>query len=315
MIGVRRGWHKSVTASVTIGAEVPGEALGVIGKADLIVSLSVTASAEDEFTAAIALKAVAWDDVEHSVGAVTEVGLIAAALDVEIVNVERVDGGAYVAGDVGVGDLDTVDKPAELVTAADVKHVMHHVGAWSVVGNHGQAVSATGSGRLDDLLAADEGGGRHGVWADVGRLGADLGGLRDGGDGERKMQDRTTVGRDGEDLLEWCEVCSCYGDDIDASRDAVEAEDAVGAGGLAERECGMRCVQSDVSAVNGTVLGIVHDALHGRKDGGKSGLCDEAECDDSSNESGKTAHSGDIPLSDDRVVGNAGWHTVPRRLI
>lgn len=312
MIGVRRGWHKSVTTSVTIGAEVPGEAFGVIAKTDLIVGLSVTASAEDEFAAAIALKAVAWDDIEHSVGTVTEVGLIAAALDIKIVDVERVDGGAYVAGDVGVGDLDTVDKPAELVTAANVKHVMHHVGAWSVVSHHGEAVGATSSGRLDDLLAANEGGGRHGVWADVGRLGADLGGLRDGGDGEGKMQDRTTVGRDGEDLLEWCEVCSCYGDDIDASRDAIESEDAVSAGGSAEGECGMRGVQCDVSAMDRAVLGVVHNTLYGCKDGGKSGLCNKVECDDGSKESGNATHSGDLPLSDDRVVGNAGWHAVPR---
>ena len=53
----------------------------------------------------------------------------------------------------------------------------------------------------------------------------------------------------------------------------------------------MRCVQSDVSAVNGTVPGIVHDALHGRKDGGKGGRRDKAECDDGSKESGNTAHS------------------------
>ena len=135
----------------------------------------------------VALKAGAGNDVEDAVGAVAGVCGVAAALDFEVVDVAGRDLRGEVGGDVGVGNLDSVDEPGDLMAAAHVEHVVGHVGAGSVVGDHGHGVSAVGAGCLGDVGAVDEGGGRGGV--DVGGGAADADGLLRGGDGELKVQD------------------------------------------------------------------------------------------------------------------------------
>src|SRR3984893_11640744 len=105
----------------------------------------------------VALEAGAGNDVEDAVGAVAYVGGVAAALDFDVVDVLGVDLSGEVRGDVGVGDLDAVDEPADLVAATHVEHVVGHVGARDIVGDHGHAVGAVGAGGFGDVFAADEG--------------------------------------------------------------------------------------------------------------------------------------------------------------
>ncbi len=84
----------------------------------------------------VALKSVAGQDIEDSIGAVADIGGIAAALRFERVDVFGVDLRPDVGGDFGVGNGDAIDEPTGLVAAANVKHVMRHVGAGNVVGDH-----------------------------------------------------------------------------------------------------------------------------------------------------------------------------------
>ena len=118
---------------------------------------------EKQLAFAVALESVAGKDVEDAVGAVADVGGVAAALGFERVDVLGVDLRADVGGDLGVGDGDAVDEPTGLVAAAHVQHVVGHVGAGHVVGDHLHAVGAAGAGSFVDVLAGDERGGSDGV--------------------------------------------------------------------------------------------------------------------------------------------------------
>ena len=147
------GRGKAVVAAVAAEAGVLGELFGVVAEVELVVGLEEVAGGEDEFGLAVALEAGAGDDVEDAIGAVADVGGVAAALDFEVVDVLGIDLGAEVGGDVGVGDLDAVDEPADLMAAAHVEHVVGHVGSGDVVGDHGHGVGAVGAGGEGDVFA------------------------------------------------------------------------------------------------------------------------------------------------------------------
>ncbi len=166
------------------------------------MDLEEVAGGEDELGCAVALESGARDDVEDAVGAVADVGGVAAALDFEVVDVLRVDLGGEVGCDVGVGDLDAVDEPCDLMASAHVQHVVGHVGAGDVVGDDGHGVGAVGAGGLGDVDAGEERGGSDGV--DVGglRLGGDVDGGGDAGELELEVEDGRGSGVEGEGLLE-----------------------------------------------------------------------------------------------------------------
>src|SRR5580704_14530845 len=115
-------WREAVVAAVAVEAGVVGEFFCVVAEAELVVSLEVVAGGDDELGLAVALEAGAGNDVEDAVGAVAYVGGVTATLDFDVVDVFGVDLGGEVAGDVGIGDLDAVDEPADLVASAHVEH-------------------------------------------------------------------------------------------------------------------------------------------------------------------------------------------------
>ena len=142
----------------------------------------------------VALETAARNDVEDAVGAVADVGRVAAALDLDVVDVLGVDLRGEIAGDVGVGNLDAVDLPVELVAAAHVQHVVRHVGAGRVVGDHGHAVGAVRAGGFGDVLAIDQRGGRDAVDVCRGRETLHGDGLVDGANLQREVQHRRGIG-------------------------------------------------------------------------------------------------------------------------
>lgn len=144
----------------------------MVTEADLIVRLEEAASGEDELALTVALEAGARDDVEHPVGAVAQGGVVGAAIDFKGVDVFGVDLWGDVGGDVGVGQGDAGDQPVELVAAADVEHVVSHVGTRDEVGDHGHGIGAVRAGGLRDVDTVDEGGGGDGI--DVGGCGESL---------------------------------------------------------------------------------------------------------------------------------------------
>ena len=76
----------------------------MITEAELAVGLVIITQRGYKFALAAGFKPCAGDNVEHAIGAVTEIGAVAAAVYFEGVDVAGVDLRADVAGDVGVGD-------------------------------------------------------------------------------------------------------------------------------------------------------------------------------------------------------------------
>ena len=67
-------------AAVAVDARVVGEAFGVAAEAKCVIGLVEVACAQDELSLVVALEAGARDHIEHAVGAVAELGAIAAAI-------------------------------------------------------------------------------------------------------------------------------------------------------------------------------------------------------------------------------------------
>src|SRR5580704_12877929 len=142
---LRDGGLQPVVAAIAVQTGVVGGARAVCSAADLIVGLIEAAGGENKIAFAIALETGAGDHVENSVGAIAEVGVVAAALDFEIVDVLGVDLRSEIVGDVGVGDGDAINEPLDLMAATHVEHVMGYVGGGNVVGDHLHAVGAVGA--------------------------------------------------------------------------------------------------------------------------------------------------------------------------
>lgn len=128
---------------------------GVVAEAKNVIGLGIAAAAEDQLAATFALKSGTRNDIENAMGAVAEIGLVAASLDFQIGDVERIDYRTNIGGDIGVGDEGTVDEPAYLVSTAHMKQVVHHVSPRGKVGDHGEAIGAAGAGRSANFAAAD----------------------------------------------------------------------------------------------------------------------------------------------------------------
>ena len=262
----RRG--EAVVAAVAVEAGVVGELFGVIAEVELVVGLEEVAGGEDEFGLAVALETSARHDVEDAVGAVADIGGVAAALDLDVVDVFGADLSGEVAGDVGVGDFYAVEEPADLVAAAHVEHVVGDVGAGGEVGDHGEGVGAVGAGGEGDGLAVDQRGRGDGV--DVGGVGRvfDRNGLLHGAELQLKVEDWCGVGGKGEALFGCSEASLGDGDDVVAEGDGGEREGAVGAGddGLGEGRVGR--TEFDVGAGDGAMLGVVNDSVDLAEDTG-----------------------------------------------
>ena len=127
----------------------------MIAEADLVVGVVITAIAADEFRLPVALESRASHDIKDSVGAVAIFGAIAAALNLEIIDVLGIKLRADIGSNVGVGYGHPIKQPRDLVSAANVKLIMDQVSAGCVVRDHVQAVGLVGAWSLSNLLSAD----------------------------------------------------------------------------------------------------------------------------------------------------------------
>ena len=215
-------------AAIGVDAGIVGEALGVAAKAELVVGLIEISGAEHEFGLAVTLKSGARHDVEDAVGAVSEFGAVAAAADFEVVDVFGIELRPEVRRDVGVGDGDSIDQPAGLMSAANVELVVGDVGSGHEVGDHTQTVGARGAGSALDVETADKRGGRGGIGGrGIGRAG-DVDGFFGSSDVEREVQHRLSAGVDDNVLLRLLESDSGDADRVVADGNRVEGEVAVG---------------------------------------------------------------------------------------
>jgi len=148
---------KSVIASIPVQAGIVSKSLGVPSATDLVVSLIEISGADHEIAFPVAFKTGAGRDVEDSVGAVAIVGVVAASLNFEVVDILGIDLRAHIVGNVGVGDGDTVDQPLDLVASSHVQHIVRYIGGGHVVCDHLHAVGAVRSGSFLDVLAVQHG--------------------------------------------------------------------------------------------------------------------------------------------------------------
>ena len=148
---------------ISVQAGVVSEALGVTSAADLVVGLIEVSSRDHEIAFPIAFKPGSGHDIEDSIGAVSVVGIIAASLYFEIINVLGIDLRPEIVGDVCIGDGDAVDQPVDLMAAAHVQHVVGDVSCGHIIGDHLHAIGAIRSGSLLDVDAVHCRGGRDGV--------------------------------------------------------------------------------------------------------------------------------------------------------
>jgi len=123
----------------------------VVADVDLIVGLEKAAAAEDHLGFAVSVKPGARNHIENAVGAVSDFGVVAAALRLKIVNILGIDLRSEIAADVGVGNLHSIDLPAHLVAPTHVEHVVRHISSRNKVSDHLQAVGPVGSRRSSNL--------------------------------------------------------------------------------------------------------------------------------------------------------------------
>ena len=125
-------------------------------KTDLVVARVKAAIVQKQLTAVVAFKSGAWNHVKYAVGAVAEVGGIAAAPHLEGIDIFWVKLRTNIAANIGVGHRHAVNEPTYLMSAPDVKLVMHHVGAGNEICDHLQAVAAVSARAGGNVVAADE---------------------------------------------------------------------------------------------------------------------------------------------------------------
>ena len=122
---------------------------------DLIVRLIPVSETGDKLRLIISLETASRHDVEDSVRAVSIVGVVAAALNLKIINVLGVNHGAQIGGDIRVGHGYAVNEPVNLVATAHMQHVVGYVGSGHVVGDHCETVGAVGTRGLGYVSAID----------------------------------------------------------------------------------------------------------------------------------------------------------------
>ena len=253
-------------------AQVPGGGGVVVAERELGFAAVLIAGREQQFALAAALEAVAGQHIEDAVCAVACFRVVAAALGLQGIDVPGIDLRAHVGGDLGVGNSNAVDQPTGLVAAPHVQHVVGHVGARDVVGDHLRADGSAGAGGLLDVGPGDERGGGCGIGGGEGDpQSLHLDALDGRGDLERNMHHRVGARGNGDRPRDHGKVGSGDSQPVDADGRLGEFECALGTGSGAQGEGGIGGFKGDRGAGDGPVLRIVDYAMHGGEDGGQCG--------------------------------------------
>jgi len=92
------------------------------------IDLIETARHQYQFAFVVSLKSGAGNDVDDAIGAIAELGAVAAAVGLEVVNILGINLRTEGGGDVCIRYRDTIEQPGDLVPAAQVQHVVREVG-------------------------------------------------------------------------------------------------------------------------------------------------------------------------------------------
>ena len=197
-------------------------------EAELIVRLIEAADGGGEFGVVVHVEARLGEDVEHPVGAIAVLGVVAAAENLNIVDILRVDVGSETRRDVRIGDGNAIDEPRSLVAAAHVKHVVGQVGGGGEIDDHREAVGQIGAGRALNLLAIDQRGRRKRLLRGCADLGSHHCRLADGRNGKLHVKHLGSIRGQRKALLQFGKRGRLCGDRIVAKSNGRESEFAFG---------------------------------------------------------------------------------------
>ena len=236
---------------------------------DLVIGLIEISCTDHKIAFLIAFKTGARRDVEDSIGAVAIVGVVAASLNFEVINILGVNLRSQIGGDVGVGDGDAVDQPLDLVASPNMQHVVTHIGSGHIVCDHLHAVGAVRSGRFPDVFTVQHRRRRHTVQRRLDWNSRDADGFLRACESQLKMQHGTRVGLNNHALLHCLKALGRDRDRVIADGYGIEVKFSpiVGVVGL----CPVRVfsLQRKVCALNGAVLRIMDDAVNGTENRGQ----------------------------------------------
>src|ERR1700679_3391524 len=94
------GGLQSIVAAIAVDAGIPGKLFRVATQAELVIRLIEAARREHQFALTIALKAAARHHVKDAVRTVAEPCSIASPVNLEIVDILRIDLRGNIAGDI-----------------------------------------------------------------------------------------------------------------------------------------------------------------------------------------------------------------------
>src|SRR6266567_5453973 len=136
------GRLEAVVGSISVGADVVSEGIGMIAKTEMIVGLVEAAVTERQFCEAGTLEAGTRRDVEDSVCAISIIGAKRAALCFDKLDVLRIELRTHIAGDIRVRDGNAIDRPCDLVSAAYMQLIVNDRCTRHVVGDGRETVGA-----------------------------------------------------------------------------------------------------------------------------------------------------------------------------
>ena len=108
---VGHGGLETQVRAIRVHADVVRGTVAVIAQTELVIGFTEAAVVDQQLRLAIPLEARSWYHVEHAVRPIAELGGIAAPLDLDGLDVLRIELGSDVAGDVCVRDRDAVHEP------------------------------------------------------------------------------------------------------------------------------------------------------------------------------------------------------------
>jgi hypothetical protein len=215
--------------AVAVDARIVSKLLCMPAEIELIVGLVPVPQGHYQLRFIVAFKTGARNYVENAIGSVAVISRIAAALDLEIIDVLWVNLRSQIARDVCVRDRHSVNQPAHLMAAANVELIVSEIGSRDVVGNHLQAIGAIRAGRQGDVLPVNESYRSHGI--NVYRLllsfRRDGSGLAHGGNLKLEVENRRGVRTQCDRRALACKSALRYGHHVIAERHGRKRKGAV----------------------------------------------------------------------------------------
>ena len=230
---------------------------------DLVIRLVKTSNRGDEIAFVIALKASAWHDVEDSVGAVSVVCVVAAALNFEVIDVLGIDLRPQIVRDIRVGDRDAVDQPVDLVAPSHVQHIVRHIGCRHVIRDHLHAVGAVRSGSFLDVDAVHRSRRRNAVRRRLHRTFRHRDSFFSARDGQLEMQHGVGIRLHDHVVMHFLEAFRRDRDGVISEWHGSEIKSSAVAGVLGLGPVRILGLQRNARTLNGAVLRIVDDAANG----------------------------------------------------